>query len=112
MEQILPSHKHVCTWVVERYQYVSRGLLLGSPLAINDVEGNSLGFSYVIAHTACGVNDKAEHSGLGEAHQSVRTQERLDIITSFNRPWLIDLSVISDYHLALCKTKDYRPLNH
>ena len=59
--------------------------MLGSPLSVDDVEGNSLGFSYVIAHTACGVNDKTEHRGLGEAHQSVRTQDRPDIITSSMR---------------------------
>lgn len=68
-----PSFKNitnVCTWVIERYQHVRRGLLLGSPLKVNNVKGNPLCFSYVITHTACGVDDKTEHRRLGDAHQS------------------------------------------
>lgn len=61
----------MCTWVIERYQHVCRGLLLGSPLKVNNVKGNPLCLSYVIIHTACGVNDETEHRGLGDAHQSV-----------------------------------------
>lgn len=64
-----PNSKYGCTWVIERYQYVGRGLLWCSSLTVNDVKGNSLSLSYVIAHAACGVNDKAEHRGVGKAHQ-------------------------------------------
>ncbi len=74
-------YKYVCTWIIERDQYVGGGLLLGSPLTVNDVKGNSLSLSYVIAHTACGVNDKTQHRGLGEAHQSTGTGERQNTIT-------------------------------
>ncbi len=78
----LIGHESVCTWVIERYQYVGGGLLLGSSLAVNDVKGNSLCFSYVIRHAACGVNDKTQDIGLREAHQSAGTWERHNIITS------------------------------
>ena len=62
------------TWVIERHQDVGRGLLRGSPLTVDDGEGNSLCFGDVVRHTACGVDDKTQHRGLGEAHQSVGTR--------------------------------------
>lgn len=55
--------------------------MLGSPLTVNDLKGNSLSLGYVIAHTACGVDDKTQDGGLREAHQSVGTRERKKTIT-------------------------------
>lgn len=58
----------VPTWVIEWHQYVGGRLLLSSSLAVDDIEGDSLGLRNVVGHAAGGVDDKTQHGRASDTH--------------------------------------------
>lgn len=60
------------TWVIKWHKYVVRRFVLCSLFVVNDFIDDFTSFSYVIAHTASGVNHKAHNRGTGNPNQSAK----------------------------------------